>query len=101
VQEVLSSRWCPCLDTATLAFGRATPAPMLDSMFNAANGEEKIRKVFAAAKRRPSSTNLVFVTHNQNILALTGLSVESGEMVVVVPEGDNKMKVVGRMNVVR
>ncbi|MDB5776916.1 MAG: histidine phosphatase family protein [Herbaspirillum sp.] len=103
VNEVLSSRWCRCLETANLAFGRVTPVPMLDSMFNESGmkGEEKIRQVFAAAKRRPSSANLVFVTHNQNILALTGLSVASGEMVITVPEGEKKLRVIGRLNIAR
>ncbi|WP_242489977.1 histidine phosphatase family protein [Noviherbaspirillum cavernae] len=103
VAEVLSSRWCRCLDTARLAFGRATPAPMLDSMFNESgpNADAKIRQVLAAIARRPLSTNLVFVTHNQNILALTDLSVASGEMVLVVPDGDAKLKVIGRLNLAR
>ena len=43
IGEVLSSRWCRCLDTARLVFGRADPAPMLDSMFRDED-----------ARRRPS-----------------------------------------------
>lgn len=103
VSEVLSSRWCRCLETAKLAFGSVTPAPMLDSMFRETGtaGEEKMRQVFAAAKRRPSAENLVFVTHNQNILALTGLSVASGEMVIAVPKGDEQFKVFGRLSIER
>jgi phosphohistidine phosphatase SixA len=99
VAEVLSSRWCRCLDTANLAFGKATPAPMLDSMFNDKEkpGEEKLREVYAAVNRRPSSGTLVLVTHHQNIQALTGDSVGSGEMVVVTPEA-GKLRVLGRLN---
>lgn len=98
VAEVLSSRWCRCLDTARLAFGRATPAPMLDSIFNDKEtaAEEKVRQVFAAMERRPAKGNLVLVTHNQNILALTGLSVAAGEMVVAVPE-NGAFRVIGRL----
>lgn len=99
IADVLSSRWCRCLDTARLAFGRATPAPMLDSMFNDKEkpGEEKVREVHAAISRRPSSGNLILVTHNQNIQALTGVSVASGELVVVNPES-GKLRVIGRIN---
>src|SRR5512134_2084788 len=32
--QVLSSRWCRCLDTARLAFSRADPWPALDSFFD-------------------------------------------------------------------
>jgi len=100
VSDVLSSRWCRCLDTAQLAFGRAMPAAMLDSMFNdddpKRNGE-KIRAVKAAIARRSTSGNLVLVTHNRNIQALTGVSPSSGEMVVVLPDARGELKVVGRL----
>lgn len=99
VSDVFSSRWCRCLDTAKLAFGKATPSPMLDSMFNERGKpvEEKTRAVLAAAGRRPSSGNLVMVTHNQNILEMTGESVSSGEMVVAEVR-DGKFNVVGRID---
>jgi phosphohistidine phosphatase SixA len=99
VSGVLSSRWCRCLDTARLAFGKATPTPMLDSMFNDKEkpAEEKIRDVFAAVERRPAVGNPILLTHNQNIQALTGISPASGEMVVVSPE-NGKFRVIGRLN---
>jgi phosphohistidine phosphatase SixA len=99
ISDVMSSRWCRCLDTASLAFGKATPSPMLDSMFNDREkpADEKVRGVFAAVNRRPSSGNLILVTHNQNIQALTGVSPASGEMVVVTPE-NGKFRVIGRLN---
>jgi nitroreductase len=73
---------------------------MLDSMFNDNEkpAEEKVREVLTAVRRRPSSGNLVLVTHNQNIQALTGVSVASGEMVVVTPE-NGKLRVIGRLNI--
>jgi broad specificity phosphatase PhoE len=99
ISDVFSSRWCRCLDTANLAFGKATPAPMLDSMFNDREkpAEEKVREVLAVVRRRAPSGNLVLVTHNQNIQALTGVSVGSGEMVVVTPD-NGKLRVIGRLN---
>jgi len=103
ISEVLSSRWCRCLETARLAFGKATPWAMLDSLFNAPSRatEEKTHEVLAVASRRPASGNLILVTHNQNIHALTGVSAASGEMVIVAPEGSGKIKVVGRLPVSR
>lgn len=99
VAEVLSSRWCRCVDTAKLAFGTVRTATMLDSMFNdrERGGEEKLRELYAFLARRPATTgNLVLVTHAQNISALTGESVASGEMLVARLEGARKLKVLDR-----
>lgn len=101
VSEVWSSRWCRCLDTARLAFGKAMPAPMLDSMFGGeqAAADEKIRALRAALARRTDAGNLVLVTHNRNIQALTGVSPASGEMVVVKPDAAGMLQVIGRLDV--
>jgi phosphohistidine phosphatase SixA len=101
ISNVLSSRWCRCIDTAQLAFGRVTPEPMLDSMFNDPNrtGGEKVREVFASAARHTGSGNLIFVTHAQNIQALTGVSPSSGELILVTLDGPGKFKVLGRLDV--
>lgn len=101
VAQVLSSRWCRCLDTATLAFGEATPSPMLDSMFNDPGGRrdaQKIKEVLATAAQRPANGNLVMVTHNQNIQALTGVSTASGEAVVATLTQDGRLRPVGRID---
>lgn len=101
VSEVLSSRWCRCIDTAMLAFGKAKPVPMLDSMFNDREkpADEKIREVFAWVEKNPAPGNLVLVTHNQNIQALTGVSPASGDMIVVTPDQPGKFRVIGRIAV--
>jgi broad specificity phosphatase PhoE len=99
VAEVLSSRWCRCIDTAKLAFGKVRTAPMLDSMFNdrERSDEDKVRALFAYLARRPAAKgNLVLVTHAQNISTLTGESVASGEMLVTVVDGPRSLKVLGR-----
>lgn len=100
---VLSSRWCRCLDTARLAFGRVEEAPMLDSMFrdSAPAGRAKLREVLdrVAAFRRDSEArkaNLVLVTHDVNIRALVGEYVAQGEIVVARP-GPDRLDVVGRL----
>lgn len=100
VAEVLSSRWCRCVDTAQLAFGKVRTATMLDSMFNdrERSDDEKVRELFTYLARRPPTTgNLVLVTHAQNISTLTGESVSPGEMLVaVVDDGPRQLKVLGR-----
>ena len=99
VAEVLSSRWCRCVDTAKIAFGKVRTATMLDSMFNdrERSDEEKLRELHAFLARRPATAgNLVLVTHAQNISALTGASAASGEMVVVRLDGPRRLTVLDR-----
>ena len=79
VAEVLSSRWCRCLDTARLAFGRVAPAPMLDSVFDryAPSEAARTREVLAwlaGRARAGSRANVVLITHAVNIDALAGVS---------------------------
>nr|WP_267869665.1 histidine phosphatase family protein [Massilia agrisoli] len=99
VAEVLSSRWCRCVDTANIAFGKVRTATMLDSMFNdrERRDEDKLGALYAYLARRPAAAgNLVLVTHAQNIGALTGESVASGEMLVVRLDGPRRLAVLER-----
>ncbi len=97
---VWSSRWCRCLDTARLAFGRVEPEPGLDSLFN--TDEEttatQLRGLRARLATRRERTPLVLVTHDVNIRALTGLSLAQGEMVLVQLR-DGKLEPIGRLPV--
>lgn len=98
VGQVLSSRWCRCLETARLAFGKVEPWPMLDSLFHDTSREsEQTREVRNFASKRPAQGNTILVTHGNNILALLGFHPEQGEMVIVAPEGGGNIKVVGRI----
>jgi len=101
IADVLSSRWCRCIDTAQLAFGRVTPVAMLDSMFNDSvkPAHEKVREVFTAVGRRTGAGNLILVTHAQNIQALTEVSPSPGEMLVVTMDGPRKFQLLGRLDV--
>jgi phosphohistidine phosphatase SixA len=100
IAEVLSSRWCRCLDTAKIAFGTVTPSPMLDSVFNDKERprEEKIREFRAAIAKPPSKGNLILVTHQYNIQAFADVSPTSGEMVVLKAEYAG-LKLIGRLTV--
>lgn len=95
---VLSSRWCRCVDTARLAFGRVEPAPMLDSMFEEAPAARphKIRKVMSYVNAYKQPGNLVLVTHDVNIRALTGESVAAGAMLIVLPR-ESGLEIVARL----
>ncbi|MET0544328.1 MAG: histidine phosphatase family protein [Variovorax sp.] len=83
-RAVRTSAWCRCIDTAQLAFGRATPWPPLDSLFNeraltdAAN--RSLRDALAGIA--PGAFE-VWVTHQVNITALTGAYLSMGEGLVL------------------
>ncbi|QOY94552.1 histidine phosphatase family protein [Massilia sp. UMI-21] len=100
---VLSSRWCRCLDTARLAFGRVELAPMLDSMFRDSMpaADAKRRAVLARVGvfgNAGSKTNLVLVTHDVNIRSLVNELVAPGGIVVARP-GPDRLDVLGRLPV--
>jgi len=98
VDRVLSSRWCRCLETARLAFGSAEPWAPLDSFFDDRSREpEQTGRVRALIGGRPPSGNLILVTHQVNITALTGISPTQGEMVILTPSEDGNFRVAGRL----
>jgi hypothetical protein len=98
MDRVLSSRWCRCLETARLAFGTVEPWSSLDSFFDDRSREpEQTRAVRARVAERPIIGNLILVTHQVNITALTGISPAQGEMVVLTPQGNGKLRVAGRL----
>lgn len=96
--EVLSSSWCRCLDTATLAFGRAGRFAALDSFFDdrgAAPAQTAALRERVRAHRGPGT--LVLVTHQVNITALAGEVPAMGEALVLAPGGPQGFAVVGRI----
>jgi phosphohistidine phosphatase SixA len=98
IGPVWSSRWCRCLDTGRLAFGRVEPAPMLDSMFNddeaasRAKAEQTIARLAALKEMR----NVALVTHDVNIRALAREAVVPGGIVVARMDG-GKLAVLGQL----
>lgn len=96
VDRVLSSRWCRCLETARLAFGKATPEPALDSFFadrDRSVGQTTAVRARIQAFRGPG--NLVMVTHQVNITAITGKSPAQGEIFVVRAGAGGKPQWIG------
>ena len=98
VHRVLSSRWCRCLETGQLAFGRAEPWLALDSFFDDRSREpEQTRTVRALIAEPLAVGNLVLVTHQVNITALTGIVPAMGEIVVISPQPGETVKIAGRL----
>lgn len=99
VGEVRSSLWCRCIDTAKLAFGKVQAWAPLNSFFDTPTmsgpATAALRQHLAAVK--PGPDNLVLVTHQVNITALTGQSPAMGEMVVLKLDGTREPKIAGRL----
>jgi phosphohistidine phosphatase SixA len=98
IGRVLSSRWCRCLETARVAFERVEPWPPLDSFFDDRGREpDQTRAVRALMDQPISEGNLILVTHQVNITAITGIVPAMGEMIVLTPQPGGTVRVAGRL----
>jgi phosphohistidine phosphatase SixA len=101
VQQVLSSEWCRCLETAELmALGPVERFPPLNSFFqNRAQEPERTAQLQAFMVNNQADRGVtVLVTHFVNISAITGSGVTSGEMVVMQVNDQNRPEVVGPLD---
>lgn len=103
VGEVRTSQWCRCVDTARLAFGERHPVrpwTAINSFFDDRGPEPEATRTVLASLATPVEGNRVWVTHQVNITALTGVFPSMGEMVVARPvkraDGD-ALEPVGRI----
>ena len=101
VDRVVSSPWCRCIETARLAFATSpeTSVP-LSNLFGRPEKRDaqvtELRKAIGAFRGRG---NLVMVSHGSTISALTGVSPDTAEMVLVKPETGGTFSVTGRLGV--
>jgi phosphohistidine phosphatase SixA len=99
VGQVLSSRFCRCLETAQLAFGRAEPHPPLDNLIHDRSREaERAAAIRALASAPPAAGNIILVTHGINIAAAIGIRPAQGEMIVITPHASETFAVRGRIS---
>ena len=97
--RVESSRWCRAKETAQLLnIGKVRPNKNLDSLFRDADPlaspqTANIRK--RIIDHRKIRGLLVMVGHSVNIQALTGISLESSEGVLIRATSQGKIKVAG------
>jgi len=98
VDEVLSSAWCRCLDTARLAFGRASAYEPLNSFFGGRGAEPRQTAALRERVRAwKGPGTLALVTHQVNVTALTGEVPGMGEALVLAPGGASGFTLVGRI----
>jgi len=97
-EQVLSSPWCRCIDTAMLLnLGTVETEVTFGNVVVLRDQREALT---AGARARIAQWsgrgNLLVVTHGANIQALTGISPASGE-IVVVKSGSDRAEPVGRL----
>ncbi len=98
VGKVLSSEYCRCLETAQLGFGSAEVwLPLQSAIREPEIQAERTAQIRAIAGARPVGGNLILVTHQFTIRAVTGVAVAEGEMLVVTPRGGGQFEIAGRI----
>lgn len=100
VAQVLSSEWCRCRDTATIAFGTYEAWPALNNLFGRhENADAQRRAMLERASQFRGPGNLVLVSHGSTIVQVAGVNPATAEMVVMKPAGAGKLELVGRIPV--
>ena len=99
IDRVLSSPMCRCLETARLAFGRVDETPPVGNASARSEVEmpRQVREMRALAGEKRRGGNAVLVSHGTTIQAVTGLTLEPGEMVIVTPQGDGHFELKGKL----
>ena len=94
IDQVLSSQWCRCKDTAQYAFGDYKEFTALNSTFQSPydkNETKQLKELYSFVKKWDGKgKNLVLVTHYSIITAITNAVPNSGEIVIT----DKNFKVI-------
>ncbi len=85
IDQVLSSEWCRCKDTAKYAFKNFKTFNALNSFFSSKfsqNEDKQIKDLKNFIQNWKSEKNLVLVTHYVVISSMLNMAVGSGEIVI-------------------
>ena len=86
INQVLSSQWCRCKDTAKYAFGNFKEFTALNSTFQSPfdkNEAKQLKELYSFTKDwKGNGKNLVLITHYSIITAVTNAVPRSGEIVI-------------------
>ena len=98
IDQVLSSQWCRCKDTAKYAFGDYKEFTALNSTFQSPydkNEAKQLKQLYSFVKKWDGKgKNLVLVTHYSIITAITNAVPSSGEIVIT----DKNFKVISTIS---
>ena len=97
IDNIYSSEWCRCKDTAKYAFDDFDTFDALNSFYDirfAANEDKQIKDFFKFIDSIDSKNNIVFVTHYVVIGAILNIGTSSGEIVVT----DKNLNIIGSID---
>jgi len=85
IDEVYSSEWCRCKETAEIAFINFTTKNFLNSFYSsnyAKNKTKQIKDLMKFVKKNDYEKNIIFVTHYVLISEVLDYAPSSGEIIV-------------------
>ena len=97
IDNIYSSEWCRCKDTAKYAFDDFETLDALNSFYDirfAANEDKQIKDFYEFIDSIDSKNNIVFVTHYVVIGAILNIGTSSGEIVVT----DKNLNIIGSID---
>ena len=98
IGEVYASPFCRTIETARLAFGRATATQDVRGGPVDPKRYEPLKRIFSTPV--PKGANTVVSSHGNPFHAVAGPPyLAEGEMAVVLPEGDSRFRVIARVRV--
>ena len=98
IDEVLSSEWCRCKETAKIAFKNYSTNSFLNSFYSAKfskNKDKQIKAFNKYIKNFKGKKNLILITHYVFISEVLNYGPSSGEIVV----SDKNLNIIGSLEI--
>ena len=98
IDEVLSSEWCRCKETAKIAFKNFSTNSFLNSFYSSKyvkNKDQQVKSLNNYIKKFKSNENLILITHYVLISEVLDYSSSSGEIVV----SDKNLNILGTIEI--
>ena len=97
IENVYSSEWCRCIDTAKFAFKNYQTFSSLNSFYDIrfeANEERQITQLKEFINQWNGKENIIFVTHFVVISSMLNIGTSSGEIVIT----DKNLNIIGSID---
>ena len=97
IENVYSSEWCRCVDTAKFAFKNYQTFSALNSFYDIrfeANEERQITQLKEFINQWNGKENIIFVTHFVVISSMLNIATSSGEIVIT----DKNLNIIGSID---
>ena len=98
IDEVLSSEWCRCKETAKIAFKNFSTNSFLNSFYSPKfliNKDKQLEELNIYIKNLKNKNNLIFITHYVLISEVLNYGPSSGEIVI----SDRNFNIVGSIKI--